>query len=102
MFVTCKQDLTSTAYDDHKMRVAAPGPLSAKEQEMADLKAAERGFDNNGMYDGSRSSQNLPKTVGFEWPPELQEAVKSLGASTQSQLVVIVSFPLRSKYVHCI
>ena len=63
--------------------------MSAKEQELADIKAAER--DAGSGYVGSSLATHFPGTViGFDWPPELIEGVKDLGTATTSQLLVIV------------
>jgi len=87
-------DLTPEAYASHKRHIAAPKPMSAREQEMADIRAAEREAGGGG-YDGSRSRQNHVGTgVGLNWLPEVEEAVRELGTGNGSRLVAIVSiFP---------
>jgi hypothetical protein len=91
LFATSKADLTPEAYASHKKHVAAPKPLSAREQEMADIKAAER-ESGGGTYDGSRTRQNhLGTGVGLNWSPEVEDAVKELCTGESSRLVVIVS-----------
>ncbi len=42
IFATSKEDLTPEGYAAHKRHLAAPKPMSAREKEMADIKAAER------------------------------------------------------------
>jgi twinfilin len=37
LFATHKSDLTATAYAAHRQHQTAPKPLSAREQEMADV-----------------------------------------------------------------
>ena len=83
-------DLTPEAYASHKRHIAAPKPMSAREQEMADIRAAER--EGGGGYDGSRSRQNhVGAGVGLNWSSEVEEAVRELGIGDGSRLVVIVS-----------
>jgi len=90
LFATSKADLTPEAYAKHKKHMAAPKPLSAQEQEMADIRAAEREAGGTG-YEGSSARQNVPGTrVGFNWAPDVEEAVGELGAGEGSRLVVIV------------
>jgi len=89
LFATSKADLTPEAYASHKRHVAAPKPLSAREQEMADIMAAER-ENGGGAYDGSRSRQNhLGAGVGLNWSPDVEDAVKELITGEGSRLVVI-------------
>ncbi|KAI6009399.1 hypothetical protein F5J12DRAFT_37253 [Pisolithus orientalis] len=57
LFATSKADVTPEGYAAHKRHQAAPQPLSAREQEMADIKAAERQAAGN-VYEGSRARQN--------------------------------------------
>ncbi|KAG2740215.1 hypothetical protein P692DRAFT_20881080 [Suillus brevipes Sb2] len=56
LFVTLKVDLTPEAYRAHKRYQAAPKPLSVWEQEMANIKAAEREAGNS--YEGSNARKN--------------------------------------------
>lgn len=93
LFATSKADLTPESYLAHKHHMAAPKPLSAREQEMADIRAAERDAGaGGGGYEGSGARQNLLGTgVGLAWTPEVEEAVGELGRGEGSGLVVIVS-----------
>lgn len=92
LFATSKADLTPDAYASHRAHIAAPKPLSAREKEMADIKAAERA--DGGGYEGSRARQNhLGTGVGLNWSQDVEEAVKALGDGDDSRLVVIVSSP---------
>jgi twinfilin-like protein len=91
IFATSKEDLTPQAYASHKRHRAAPQPLSAREQELADVRAAEREA-GGGAYEGSSARKNhIGKAIGFSWSPELEEAMKELGEGEGSRLVVIVS-----------
>lgn len=90
LFATSKDDLTPDAYAKHKKHMAAPKPLSAQEQEMADIRAAEREA-GNASYEGSSARRNhLGAKVGLSWAPEVENAVRELWVGEGSQLVVIV------------
>ncbi|KAG1734577.1 hypothetical protein EDB19DRAFT_1595091, partial [Suillus lakei] len=57
LFATSKADVTPEACEAHKRHQVAPKPLSAREQEMANiLKAAEREAGNS--YEGSNARKN--------------------------------------------
>src|ERR1700709_560398 len=49
IFATSKADLTPEAYAAHRRHLDAPKPLSTREREMADIRAAEA----TGTYEGS-------------------------------------------------
>jgi twinfilin-like protein len=88
IFATSKDDLTPQAYASHKRHLAAPQPLTAREQEMADVRAAEREAGNGG-YEARQNHANT--RIGYDWSPEVQDAVKELGEGDGSRLVLIVS-----------
>lgn len=89
LFATSKADLTPQAYAAHKAQLAAPQPLSAREQEIADARAAERAA--GGTYDGSSARRNhVGQTVGMKWNDEVEQAVKNLGQGSGSELVILV------------
>ncbi|KAH7908584.1 actin depolymerizing protein [Hygrophoropsis aurantiaca] len=88
LYATAKSDLSPEAYAAHKRHTAAPKPLSAREQEMADIKAAEREAGNT--YEGSRGRQNhLGTGVGLSWSTDAEEAIKALMTSDSDRLVII-------------
>ncbi|KIJ17140.1 hypothetical protein PAXINDRAFT_167919 [Paxillus involutus ATCC 200175] len=89
LFATSKSDVTPDAYAAHKRHQAAPNPLSAREKEMADIKAAER--EAGATYEGSRARQNHlgNQEVGYEWPEQAEDAVRELRAGEGSRLVVL-------------
>lgn len=90
LFATSKLDVTPEAYVKHKKHMTAPQPLSAREQEMADIRAAEREA-GGASYEGSSARRNhLGARVGLSWAPEVEEAVKELWMGESSRLVVIV------------
>ncbi|KAI6151090.1 hypothetical protein BKA82DRAFT_15574 [Pisolithus tinctorius] len=90
LFATSKADVTPEGYAAHKRHQAAPQPLSAREQEMADIRAAERQATGN-VYEGSRARQNHlgDGKVGYKWTPEAEDAVKRLGHGEGNQVVVL-------------
>ncbi|KAF9068699.1 hypothetical protein BDP27DRAFT_1421687 [Rhodocollybia butyracea] len=87
LFATSKSDLTHEAYLSHLKHMAAPKPLSAREQEMADIRAAER---STPTYEGSRARTSIVGTgVGLDWTPEVESAVEDLGKGEEDAIVVI-------------
>ncbi|KAF7322613.1 Protein tyrosine kinase [Mycena chlorophos] len=89
IFATSKADLTPDAYAAHRKHVLAPKPLSSAEQEMADIRAAERLAGGLSAYQGSRArTTHIGQTVGMGWTEDVQEAVKALGDGDESVLVV--------------
>lgn len=90
IFATSKADLTPEAYASHRRHLAAPKPLSAREQEMADVRAAER--EGGVAYDGSRARASPIGTgVGLNWSEEVEDAVKKLGEGDGCEVAIIVS-----------
>ncbi|KAG5646698.1 hypothetical protein DXG03_002688 [Asterophora parasitica] len=86
IFATSKADLTPDAYASHKRHIAAPKPLSAREQELADVRAAESG---NG-YEGSRArASHLRTGVGYSWAQDLRDALVQLGQAEGGALLVL-------------
>lgn len=86
IFATSKNDLTADAYAKHKLHLAAPQPMSAREKEMAEVKAAEH------EAGGAASRVNDSGTrVGLKWAEDVENAVKELGSGESSGLVLIVS-----------
>lgn len=90
LFATSKADVTPEAYAAHKRHQAAPQPMSTREQEMADIRAAEREAAGN-TYEGSRARQNHlgDGKVGYKWSSEAEDAVKRLGHGEGSQVVIL-------------
>ncbi|KAG1736785.1 actin depolymerizing protein [Suillus lakei] len=88
LFATSKADVTPEAYEAHKRHQAAPKPLSAREQEMANIKAAEREAGNS--YEGSNARKNhIGQRVGLSWSSEAKDAVKGLGSRDDSRIVIL-------------
>ncbi|KAJ4487545.1 hypothetical protein J3R30DRAFT_3696301 [Lentinula aciculospora] len=89
LFATSKSDLTSEAYLAHLKHIAAPKPLSTREQEMEDIRLAERN-SNTPSYEGSRSRTSIVGTgVGLNWTADVEKAVEELGNGSGSGIVVI-------------
>lgn len=91
LFATDKTDVTPDGYAAHRRHQAAPKPLSAREQEIADIKASER--EAGAGYEGSRARQNHlgNQEVGYTWVEDAREAVGALRAGGGSRLVILVS-----------
>ncbi|KAF8432416.1 actin depolymerizing protein [Boletus edulis BED1] len=89
LFATDKSDVTPSGYAAHRRHQTAPKPLSTREQEMADIKAAER--EAGASYEGSRARQNHlgNQEVGYTWGEDASEAVGALRAGEGSRLVVL-------------
>ncbi|KAF4578506.1 actin-binding proteins ADF family protein [Pleurotus pulmonarius] len=89
LFATSKDDLTTDSYAAHRRHVNAPKPLSAREQEMEDIKAAEREA-SGGIYEGSRARKNHlgNDSVGMKWEDGVTEAIEALGAGQGCSLLV--------------
>jgi twinfilin-like protein len=93
LFATSKADVTPEAYEAHKRHQAAPKPLSAREQEMEDIKAAEREAGNS--YEGSNARKNhIGQHLGLSWSPQAEDAVKGLGSRDDNQIVILVRIAL--------
>ncbi|KAL5511224.1 TWF1 [Sanghuangporus vaninii] len=88
LFATSKADITPQAYKAHKAHQAAPQPLSAREQKIADARAAEQAA--GGTYEGSTARRNhVGQTVGMTWSDEAKKAVKDLGQGSGNELVLL-------------
>ena len=90
IFATSKEDIGTEAYAKHRRHLAAPKPMSAREKEMEEVKAAER--DTGGrIYEGSRArASHAGERLSMEWSPEVEEAVSELGAADDTRLVIMV------------
>lgn len=91
LFATNKSDVTPASYAAHRRHQTAPKPLSAREQEIADIKAAER--EAGTTYEGSRARQNHlgNRDIGYTWAEDARETVGKLRAGEGSRLVILVS-----------
>ncbi|KAF9532300.1 hypothetical protein CPB83DRAFT_670336 [Crepidotus variabilis] len=88
IFATSKADLTAESYEAHLRHVAAPNPLSSREKELADLKAAENAAAS---YEGSSVRHgHYGGGPGFTWSSEAEDAIKDLGAKTEDYIVILI------------
>ena len=88
MFATTKDDLTADAYAKHRASQVAPKPMSTREREMEEIKAAE---NRSATYNGSRDRvAHVSQEVGFAWAEEIDNAVRELGEGQDSKVVVLV------------
>jgi len=95
---TSKADLTPEAYEAHKRHQNAPSPLSAREQEMADLRAAEA---ETNVYSGSQSRQSPVGTgVGLKWTDEVEATIRELGDTEGSRIVILTIDPQSETLLH--
>jgi len=86
IFASSRADITPEAYAAHRRHITAPKPLSAREREIADLRAAE----SSGSH-GTRARVNHVATgVELQWPQEVKEAVKHLTTSDDCAVAVLV------------
>ncbi|THG99222.1 hypothetical protein EW026_g3092 [Hermanssonia centrifuga] len=93
IFATSKADLTAAAYDRHRVSLAAPKPMSAREKEMEEMRLAElraSSGGNGGGYQGSRArTSHVGTGVGLNWGSDVEDAVKSLADNHTEQVAVI-------------
>jgi twinfilin-like protein len=78
IFATSKQDLTAEAYNKHKLHMAAPKPLSAREKSLADLAAAEKEAGQSAYQGSSVRTTLIPPGVGMDLSEEDQALLTDL------------------------
>ncbi|KAK4706179.1 twinfilin, partial [Phenoliferia sp. Uapishka_3] len=84
IFATSRADLTHSAYLSHLSHLSIDAPLTARESEMAELKAAERAEQIAGtdVSDGGRAGQPAwSGTVGLSWSGEAKALLKEFAKS---------------------
>ncbi|KAG8754384.1 Twinfilin-1 [Ceratobasidium sp. 428] len=97
IFATSKSDLTPEAYEAHQRHLAAPKPLTARERELEDIRAAER--ETSSAYEGSGVRQSIVGSrVGMKWTDEVGEALKELPANGGRAVVISID-PTNEVYV---
>jgi len=93
IFATTKDDITPEAYAKHRLHLAAPQPMSAREKELADLAEAEK--QSGVVYQGRAAKVDLHRSpVGLKWSSEVTDALKELSIDGSSRLFVVVGWPL--------
>ena len=89
LFATSKADLTLDAYKAHKAHNAAPQPLSAREQELADARAMERAAGSS--YEGTRGRlSHVGDGFGLAWTAEVEDAVRTFGKASRDAIILLV------------
>jgi twinfilin len=91
IFATSKEDLTPAGYAAHKRHLAAPKPLSAREKELADIKAVEREAGVAPYNLNAARHSPFGAGVGLKWSSDAEAAVRGLADVTEDYLVTIVS-----------
>lgn len=87
IFATSKEDLTAEAYAAHRRHVTAPQPLSTREQEIANARAAER---EAGAHSYRPKVNPVGHGIGLKWTDQVEDAIKALGQGEDSGLVLLV------------
>lgn len=96
LYATTKADLTADAYARHRASLAAPKPMSAREKEMEEIKAAE---SRSATYGGSRERVSHVAEVGYAWGDDIESAVKDLSVGEESKVVVLVSTDCLTRFL---
>lgn len=95
IFATSKSDLTPEAYAAHQRHLAAPKPLTARERELEEIRAAERA--SSAAYEGAGVRQSMVGSrAGMTWTSELGDALRELPAG---RVVVISIDPAKEELV---
>ncbi|KAB5596514.1 Twinfilin [Ceratobasidium theobromae] len=93
IFATSKGDLTKEGYEAHQRHLAAPKPLTARERELEEIRAAERA--TSAAYEGSGVRQSIVGSrAGMSWTPKLRDALRDLPAG---RLVIISIDPTKEE-----
>jgi len=96
IFATSKSDLTPAAYSAHLQHMAAPHPMSAREMELANIKAAEK--DSSELYEGSRArKRHVAGDIGYVWPTEIKDAIIAVASGQGSENLVILGLDTASE-----
>jgi hypothetical protein len=97
MFATTKDDLTPKGYLAHLASQKAQAPMTLRERELADIKAAE-GADLSSMGTAMRSSNvwgsgdnTVNANLGLKWHEDAQKALSSWSAENGGPIVQFVS-----------
>ena len=96
IFATSKDDVNANGYAKHRASLAAAKPMSAREKEMEEIKAAElRATESGSGYQGSRARVNhIGAQTGLKWSEEVEQEVRNLftteGESPEGKLIIMV------------
>ena len=88
IFATDKADFTPESYSAHLRSKNAPKPMSEKEKEMENVRAAER---QAGGANYASASHVHSTPMGWKWADGVEDALRNLDSSEGSGLVVLVS-----------
>lgn len=97
MFATNKQDLTPKGYSTHLASQQAQAPMTLRERELADIKAAE-GLAAFPMGTEVRSSNvwgaggGNNASLGLKWSPDAQDAFQTWCTQRGCKSVQFVSY----------
>jgi len=98
LFATTKSDLTPEAYAAHLKHVSAPSPLSAREAEIASIRAAE-----GSTYVSSKTRAShihvAAHRVETQWSVEMVEALQALGVGDPSFNLIVAGIDLATEGV---
>ncbi|KAG7086565.1 hypothetical protein E1B28_002512 [Marasmius oreades] len=101
---TSRSDITPDGYKAHLASRAAPKPLSAREKELEDARAAERAA-SNATYQGSSGRAShlgaAGSKVGMPWKEDAERAIEELAQGMEAAAVVIkVDLPAETFVLH--
>lgn len=91
IFATSKNEVTGEAYGRHLRHLAAPKPLSKREQALAEIAEAEKQAADDYQGTNAMRSHMSGAAIGFSWSPDVEEAFKQLAVEESSKLLVVVS-----------
>ena len=77
LFATSKEDVTAEAYAKHRLHLAAPKPMSAREKEMEEVKAAECAAGFNITHLSASPGAFVGSGVGLQWDTSIEDTVGS-------------------------
>lgn len=91
IFATSKEELTPEGYAAHKRHLAAPKPMSARERELADIRAAEREAGSAPYNANAARKSPFGTGVGLKWSDAAEVAVRNLAEATEDHLITMAS-----------
>ncbi|EIN07507.1 actin depolymerizing protein [Punctularia strigosozonata HHB-11173 SS5] len=95
LFATSKSDLTPSGYAAHLAHLAAPKPMTPREQEAAAVRAAERAAGQDDYRGSGARVAHVggQGAVGLTWHPDAEGAVRRLADVNASRIVVLTIEP---------
>jgi twinfilin-like protein len=89
IFATSKNDVTGEAYARHLRHLAAPKPLSKREQALAEMAEAEKQAADDYQGLNAMKSHMSGAAIGFSWSPDVEGAFKRLAVEEFSKLLIV-------------